>query len=197
MGWTFKSFDVRGWSRWMSGALTPAHTTRLQAAMLLDAESWSAAEVDLREGLVERVATLGIDLAYQEARGSELETLDQLVGSLFLGEELSSELHPVGHLDPWSWNSIEALVQRVAEQSPARLLLTGRRPGGAAATGPSGSPFVIFTPDEALVLAMDLASAMRTPPPASAEWEVEQFVEAMGEMTTEAARGRGVFADYG
>lgn len=199
MGWTFTSFDWSAWSEWTRGSLPPARAAAIRAASLEDAEWLTPAEAQAMERLAERVSQVGLESAYREAASSELADLDRLVASLMGSDQLERELHPLGHLDPWGWNAIEALVGRVAPASPARLLLTGRRPAVATVPAPSsGEACVIFTPSEAKSLAADLGSALQGDTNEKlASWEVEEFASAMGEIAAESGRGRALFAHYG
>lgn len=199
MGWTFTTFDWSAWSEWTRGSLTPERAAKMRTISTQEAEWFSPAGAQALEELVKRVATGGLDAAYRAATPPELAKLDHLVCALIASEQFEAEFQTIGHLDPWGWTAIETLARSLPADSPARHLLTGRRPADVSPPDvSSGSAYVIFAPAETASLATDLANAVRTVLQVKlAEWEVVEFGRAMAEIATEAGRGRAVFAHYG
>ncbi len=194
MGWTFTSFDWLAWLRWTRGSSPPERTAALRTASRAGAEGLDPSDARRVDQLVERLSTVGLDAAYRQAAPSELADLDEFVIGMLGSEDLG--LHPKGHLDPWGWGGMEALVRHVADDSPARLLLTGRRPAIASVPAPSsGNTFVLFDPSEAARVAADLRRAAANEQ--LGDWEAEALEDAMGEIESEPARGRALFAHYG
>ena len=209
MGFTFTSFDSAAAAALTSGSLPADVAGRVRAALLWDPWRAETEEEQKRAAtLAERFCAEGLAATYSHCAPADLPLLDGLFVGLFADEAGLAELRTRGHLDPWGWKALAALISFVPKPAASEVLLAGRRPGSSVPLdAASGNFFVVLTADETALISKELSQAMHAYRPSSqdwargwgpfAEWEVDAFQSAMTSLAEGAKEGRSVLAHYG
>jgi len=209
MGWTFTSFDSAAATTLTSGSLPVDLASRVRAALLWDPYRAETEEEQKKAAtLAEHFCSAGLAATYAQCAPADLPLLDGLFVGLFEEEAGLAELRTRGHIDPWGWKALAALISFAPKPAASQILLSGRRPGSSVPLdAASGNFFVVLTAEETATLSKELSQAMHAYLPSAKdwsrgggpfpEWEVDEFQSAMTSLAEAAKEGRSVLAHYG
>ena len=209
MGWTFTSFDSSAATALTSGSLPVELASRVRAALLWDPYRAETEEEQKRAAtLAERFCSAGLAATYSQCAPADLPLLDGLFVGLFADEAGLAELRTRGHIDPWGWKALDALISFAPKPAASEVLLAGRRPGSSVPLdAASGNFFVVLTAEETATISKELSLAMHAYLPSAKDWrsgwgpfaecEVDEFQSAMTGLAEDAKEGRSVLAHYG